>query len=83
VGTGYGGDGDTSGILAFGLKVARPFMLSPEKGARTSVYLASSPEVAEVSGKYFIKAKQRQPSKVALDEGAARRLWDVSEKLVS
>jgi NAD(P)-dependent dehydrogenase (short-subunit alcohol dehydrogenase family) len=83
VGTGYGGDGDTSGILAFGLKVAKPFMLSPEKGARTSVYLASSPEVAEVSGKYFIKAKQRQPSRVARDEEAARRLWDVSEGLVS
>ncbi len=83
VGTGYGGDGDTSGFLSFGLKLAKPFMLSPEQGATTSVYLASSPEVTDVSGKYFIKNKPREPSKVALDEGAARRLWDVSETLVS
>jgi NAD(P)-dependent dehydrogenase (short-subunit alcohol dehydrogenase family) len=83
VGTGYGRDGDTSGILALGLKLAKPFMLSPEKGARTSVYLASSPEVAAVSGKYFIKSKPRLPSKAAQDEDAARRLWDVSERLVS
>lgn len=83
VGTGYGRDGDTSGILAIGLKLAKPFMASPEKGARTSVYLASSPEVAQVSGKYFVKNKEKQPSAAAQDGAAARRLWEVSEKLVS
>ena len=39
-----------SGFLAFGVKVIKPFVLTPEKGARTSVYLASSPEVADVTG---------------------------------
>jgi NAD(P)-dependent dehydrogenase (short-subunit alcohol dehydrogenase family) len=83
VATGYGRDGDTSGVLAFGLKLAKPFMISAEAGARTSVYLASSPDVARVSGKYFIKCRQRQPKKVALDEKAAKRLWDVSEQLIA
>ena len=44
--TGYGADGDARGLLAFGIKIGSPFFLSPAKGARTSVYLASSPEVA-------------------------------------
>ncbi len=83
VATGYARDGDTSGILAFGVQVIRPFVLSPEKGARTSVYLASSPEVAEVSGKYFVKCRERSPSAAARDPEAARRLWEVSEELVS
>lgn len=82
VATGYGRDGDTIGVLAFGLKLSAPFFLSPEKGARTSIYLASSPDVAEVSGKYFVKCRPRLPSKVARDQEAAKRLWQVSEELV-
>jgi NAD(P)-dependent dehydrogenase (short-subunit alcohol dehydrogenase family) len=82
VATGYGRDGDTRGFLAFGLKVIKPFVLTPEKGARTSVYLASSEDVAGVTGKYFVKCKARKPSAAAQDEAAARRLWTVSEELV-
>ena len=80
--TGYGGDGDARGFLAFGIKIARPFFLSPAKGARTSVFLASSPEVDGVSGRYFVKCKPRQPRRWARDPDAARRLWQVSEELV-
>ena len=83
VATGYGRDGDSSGVLAFGLKVIKPFILSAEKGARTSIYLASSPDVATVTGKYFVKCKVRKPSAVAQDDEAARRLWETSEKLVA
>ena len=83
VATGYGRDGDANGLLAFGIKVIKPFVLTAEKGARTSVYLASSPEVAEVTGQYFIRSKARTPSKVANDAAAAQRLWDVSEQMVS
>jgi NAD(P)-dependent dehydrogenase (short-subunit alcohol dehydrogenase family) len=82
VATGYGRDGDTRGFLAFGLKVIKPFVLTPERGARTSVYLASSEDVAGVTGKYFVKCKARKPSAAAQDETAARRLWAVSEQLV-
>lgn len=80
--TGYGGDGDARGFLAFGIKIASPFFLSPAKGARTSVYLASSPDVQDVSGAYFVKCKQRNPRRWAQDADAARRLWQVSEELV-
>ncbi len=79
--TGYGRDGDTTGLLGLGIKLAARFFISPEKGADTSIYLASSPDVAGVSGKYFVKRTVRQPSKAAQDVDAARRLWDVSEQL--
>jgi NAD(P)-dependent dehydrogenase (short-subunit alcohol dehydrogenase family) len=80
--TGYGRDGDTSGILGIGIKIAAPFFLTPTKGAATSIYLASSPDVDGVSGEYFVKCKPRTPSKAARDTAAARRLWDESATLV-
>jgi len=83
VATGYGRDGDASGVLAFGLKVIKPFILSAAQGARTSVYLASSPDVAGVTGQYFVKCKARKPSAAARDDEAAVRLWKTSEELVA
>jgi NAD(P)-dependent dehydrogenase (short-subunit alcohol dehydrogenase family) len=80
--TGYGADGDAKGFLAFGIKISAPFFLSPAQGARTSIYLASSPEVDGVSGKYFVKCKEKEPKRQARDPATARRLWQVSEELV-
>ncbi|HEX4433571.1 MAG TPA: SDR family oxidoreductase [Acidimicrobiales bacterium] len=80
--SGYGGSGDARGFLAFGIKIASPFFLSSAKGARTSVYLASSPEVEGVNGEYFVKCKPRKPRRWAQDPDAAQRLWRVSEELV-
>jgi NAD(P)-dependent dehydrogenase (short-subunit alcohol dehydrogenase family) len=80
--TGYGRDGDARGVLAFGIRISSPFFLSPAKGARTSVYLASDPGVAEVSGEYFVKCTPKRPKRWAQDPDAARRLWQVSEQLV-
>jgi NAD(P)-dependent dehydrogenase (short-subunit alcohol dehydrogenase family) len=80
--TGYGRDGDTTGLLALGIKIGSRFFLSPEKGADTSIYLASSPDVADVSGEYFIKRKVRKASSAARDDDAARQLWEVSEQMV-
>jgi NAD(P)-dependent dehydrogenase (short-subunit alcohol dehydrogenase family) len=69
----------------FSPRLLRPlvsvFSSSPEKGARTSIYLASSPEVEGVSGKYFMNKKVVQSSKTSRDESLARRLWQVSEEL--
>jgi len=79
--TGYARNGDAKGFLAFGVTVAGPLFLSPAKGAATSVYLASSPEVADVTGRYFVKCKPRQPRTWALDPEAAEQLWSVSEEL--
>jgi len=83
VATGYGRDGDTRGLFALGLAIASPFFMSPEKGALTSVYLSSSPEVTDITGKYFIKCRERKPSKAADDPEAAKRLWQVSEDLIA
>ncbi len=64
--------------------VVRPvlnvFSISPERGAATSVYLASSPEVEGVTGKYFDKQKPVASSKVSYDEASWERLWEVSEQ---
>jgi NAD(P)-dependent dehydrogenase (short-subunit alcohol dehydrogenase family) len=82
VATGFGRDHDTGGVLAFGLRLAKPFMLTAERGARTSVYLASSPEVAEVTGTYFAKCRPKSPSAAAQDPTTAVMLWSISEELV-
>ena len=62
--------------------MAGPFMLTPEKGARTQIWLASSPDVAGVSGKYFAKCREKKPSARALDEATQRRLWDATSEIL-
>ncbi len=57
------------------------FGISPEQGARTLIYLASSPEVEGVTGKYFQSEKVVESSLASQDEDAARRLWEISESL--
>jgi NAD(P)-dependent dehydrogenase (short-subunit alcohol dehydrogenase family) len=70
--------GGWAGLLS---PFAQIFALSPEKGADTIVYLASSPDVAETTGAYFVKRKITQPSHAARDDGAAKTLWEASEAL--
>ena len=55
--------------------------ISNERGARTSVYLACSPDVAGITGKYFARCRPRRSSRASRDEAAAARLWDVSATL--
>lgn len=62
--------------------VAGSFFLSPEKGADTALFLASSSDVDRITGGYFVKRKQVKPSKAADDEEAAIRLWNISEKMI-
>lgn len=64
------------------VRLMRPFMRSPERGADTSVYLASSPDVAGVSGRYFVDRKPKSSSKASYDTTGAARLWQVSAELV-
>jgi len=74
--------GDQSGgLFSYVVRMAKMFAISPEKGADTIVYLASSPEVARVSGAYFYKCRPATPSKEAQDDAAARRLWLESARL--
>jgi NAD(P)-dependent dehydrogenase (short-subunit alcohol dehydrogenase family) len=74
------GDG-SGGLLARVIGVAKVFAISPEKGAETLVYLASSPHVGGISGEYFYKCRPAVPSAEALEDGAAARLWIESAKL--
>lgn len=55
--------------------------ISPERGAQTSIYLASSPEVAGISGGYFEDCKPRRADPAAYDAELARRLWDASRAM--
>ena len=59
------------------------FAITPVEGADTLVYLASAPEVAKVTGAYFVKRKAVQPSAAARDDAAARKLWEASEALAA
>jgi NAD(P)-dependent dehydrogenase (short-subunit alcohol dehydrogenase family) len=81
VASNFGREGDMGRLLGAAFVLQKPFALSSEAGARTSVYLASSPDVAHVSGEYFYKCRVAKPSKAALDDAAAARLWDVSADL--
>ena len=76
------GQEDSRGWMRLMLPVVRPFMKTPERGAETSVYLASSPEVEGVSGRYFANSKPKTSSRASYDTAAARRLWEVSAGLV-
>lgn len=55
--------------------------ISAERGAQTSIYLASSPEAANVSGQYFVRCKPQRSSSASYDHDLARRLWDLSRDL--
>lgn len=76
-------DGDGGRLGDIVMPLARPLAISPEKGARTSIWLASAPSLAGVTGEYFYKCKPSTPTAVARDDEAARRLWAVSEELVA
>jgi NAD(P)-dependent dehydrogenase (short-subunit alcohol dehydrogenase family) len=70
------------GLLGKFIKLGQVFARTPERGARTLVYLATSPEVEGVSGKYFHDERESRTSAAARDMEVARRLWDVSVRLV-
>ncbi len=63
------------------LAIAKLFMVTPEKGGDTIVYLATSPEVEGKTGGYYEKNKLVEPAAVALDAAAGAKLWDASAKL--
>jgi NAD(P)-dependent dehydrogenase (short-subunit alcohol dehydrogenase family) len=76
----------TAGNGVFGWflrRYASLLAIGVEEGARTSVYLVTSPEVQGVSGRYFVKQKQVASSAASRDEAAARRLWELSEELTA
>lgn len=79
--TGFGAE-DTARGWGPLIALMRPFMKSPARGAETSVYLATSPEVEGVSGRYFANRKARDSHKASYDAATTARLWQVSADLV-
>ncbi|HXJ95372.1 MAG TPA: SDR family oxidoreductase [Terriglobia bacterium] len=73
---------EAGGLFSYLIRIGKKTVaLSPQKGAKTIVYLASSPEVADVAGEYFYKCRVATPTAQAQDDSAARRLWQETEKL--
>jgi len=75
--------GDASGgLFSYVVRASKQvFAISSEKGAETLVYLASSPEVATISGGYFYQCQLATPTRAAQDDAAARRLWAETARL--
>jgi retinol dehydrogenase 12 len=75
---GAGNGGWLGGVVK---RVINVGAISPERGAQTSIYLATSPEVKGVTGKYFVECKPVQSSAASYDQATARRLWEVSAQM--
>jgi NAD(P)-dependent dehydrogenase (short-subunit alcohol dehydrogenase family) len=82
--TNFGGNNtaDISPLLKAIFSFVSRFARTPEKGAETVLYLASSPEVQGASGGYYFDCKRIAPTRAGEDDGAAEQLWHVSEQLV-
>ena len=72
---------NNSGPMTLLFRAFKPFMRTPEQGADTVIWLASSPDVEGVSGRYYADRKVIEPKKIASDPAARRRLWEESERL--
>jgi NAD(P)-dependent dehydrogenase (short-subunit alcohol dehydrogenase family) len=79
--TGFGA-GEMGRLQRMLVPIVRPFMRTPERGAATSVYLASSPEVEGVTGRYFVDSKPKRSAERSYDTEVAERLWTISARLV-
>ena len=71
------------GFLSRMSKILRLIMKSPEAGARTPIYLATAPEVAGITGAYFVNCKQKRTAAITYDRAVAARHWEISEDLTS
>ncbi len=74
---------NNSGLKAKFLRAAQVLAINSEKGAETMIYLSSSPEVASVSGKYFVNKHDVPSSSRSYDEAIATALWQTSETMAS
>ena len=79
VSTGIGSN--NKGIWNILMSLARPFARKTDKGAETSVYLCSSPEVKDISGEYFVDCKIEKVSDAAKSSDQADKLWEISSEL--
>jgi NAD(P)-dependent dehydrogenase (short-subunit alcohol dehydrogenase family) len=76
------GIGQHGGLIELGWRLAKRFMIGPEKGAETSLFLATVLDPAPFDGGYVVGKTLARPDPAALDTGLARRLWDESARMV-
>jgi NAD(P)-dependent dehydrogenase (short-subunit alcohol dehydrogenase family) len=81
--TGFGHNNGRVARVFMTLSQLPPISASPRRGARTQVWLATSPAVEDVSGRYFARCRARRSSRISYDRDAQRRLWEASEMLLS
>ena len=80
VATGFAGN--THGLLRVAWRLIRPLLIAPEKGARTSLHVATSPEVAGVNGRYFSRCRAVPSSPLSRDEALQEKVWTLSRRQV-
>jgi retinol dehydrogenase-12 len=79
VASGFGRD--HPGFFGKLVALGAPFLASPERGARTTIHVATSPTLQGVSGRYFSSCREKAPSRAARDGDTALRLWQISEAM--
>jgi hypothetical protein len=80
VATGFGRN--DPGWFRLLVTIGRPFLISPAKGARTPIHVASAPELAGVTGRYFMDGREAAPTAAAQERETQERLWEASARLV-
>jgi NAD(P)-dependent dehydrogenase (short-subunit alcohol dehydrogenase family) len=71
------------GLMKFGVKLVRPLFADPERSAKTYVYLASSPEVEGITGKYWEYCKEKETSPMSHDNALRKKIIDFTEEALS
>lgn len=74
---------NNNGLIPFLVKAIKPFILTPEEGAKTTIYLALSEEVQNTTGKYFVKCKSVRSSSLSYNAQIGKKLWELSEQMIS
>lgn len=80
--SGFAMDGDLGGLSGLGTRLFRPFSITPQSGARTSIHVATAPQLADVTGGYFAHSRPARLAPWARSDADAARLWDESRQLV-
>jgi NAD(P)-dependent dehydrogenase (short-subunit alcohol dehydrogenase family) len=72
---------NNNGLVTFGFRLMRPFFISPATAAKRILYVATSPELEDVTGEYFTKMRAVKSSRESYEDDSAKRLWQMSEQL--
>jgi len=74
--------GEVGGLVQFGWTFMKPFGITPERGALTPIYCASSPQLAGVTGGFFVECAPARPNPLVEDEQLRLRLWKTTESML-